>query len=65
LSDLFHRRDEELQHANIIATKALQSAKDIQKHFKDKYKDHGSGLMERMDELKDNAATLASKNETL
>lgn len=65
LSDLLHRRDEELQHAKIIATKALQSAKDIQKRFKDRDKSQQSELMQRMDELSDNVDTLSSKNETL
>lgn len=65
LSDLLHRRDEELQHAKIIATKALESAKDIQKRFKARDKTQQSDLMQRMDELSDNVDTLSSKNETL
>ncbi len=64
LSELLHRRDEELQHAKIIATKALQSAKEIQKRFKDRDKTQQSELMQRMDELSDNVETLSSKNET-
>jgi chromosome segregation protein len=65
LSELLHRRDEELQHAKIIATKALESAKDIQKRFKARDKTQQSDLLQRMDELSDNVDTLSNKNETL
>lgn len=65
LSELLHRRDEELEHAKIIATKALQSAKDIQKRFKDRDKTQQSELVQRMDDLSENVDTLSSKNETL
>lgn len=65
LSELLHRRDEELQHAKIIATKALQSAKDIQKRYKDKDETLQSDMMDKMDALTDNLDTLTSKNETL
>jgi hypothetical protein len=65
LSELLQRRDEELEHAKIIATKALQSAKDIQKRFKDRDKTQQSELMQRLDELSDNVDTLSNKNETL
>jgi chromosome segregation ATPase len=65
LSDLLHKRDEELEHAKIIATKALASAKDIQKRYKDKEKELNSGLFEKMDELHDDIDMLNSKNETL
>ena len=65
LSDLLQRRDEELEHAKIIATKALQSAKDIQRRFKDRDTAQQSELMQRLDELSDNVDTLSSKNEML
>lgn len=65
LSELLQRRDEELQHAKIIATKALQSAKDIQRRYKDKDQDRHSDLMGRMNELSDNVDRLTSKNESL
>ena len=64
LSELLHRRDEELQHAKIIATKALQSAKDIQKRYKEKDNDRHSGMLE-IDELNDRVEMLTSQNETL
>eukprot|EP00934_Nitzschia_sp_Nitz4_P008813 Nitzschia sp. Nitz4//scaffold40_size135432//82134//87650//NITZ4_003253-RA/size135432-processed-gene-0.70-mRNA-1//-1//CDS//3329551246//8803//frame0 len=65
LSELLQRRDEELQHAKIIATKALQSAKDIQKRFKDKDKNMHSGMQGQVDELMDTVDALNGKNETL
>lgn len=65
LSELLQRRDEELQHAKIIATKALQSAKDIQKRYKDKDEDRHSDLMGRMNEVSDNVDRLTAKNESL
>jgi outer membrane murein-binding lipoprotein Lpp len=64
LSELLHRRDEELQHAKTIATKALQSAKDIQKRYKEKDMDRHS-VLESMDELNDKVDVLTSKNDTL
>jgi chromosome segregation ATPase len=63
LSDLLHKRDEELERAKIIATKALASAKDIQKRYKEK--ERNSGLFEKMDELHDDIDMLNSKNDTL
>jgi len=65
MSELLQRRDEELQHAKIIATKALQSAKDIQKRYKDKDEGRHSDLMERMNEVSDNVDRLTTKNESL
>ena len=65
LSELLQRRDEELQHAKIIATKALASAKDIQKRYKDKDEGRHSDLMGRMDEVSDNVDRLTTKNESL
>jgi hypothetical protein len=65
LSDILHKRDEELEHAKTIATKALSSAKDIQKRYKDKEKEVSSGLFEKMDELHDDIDMLNSKNDTL
>ncbi|KAG7336690.1 hypothetical protein IV203_024643 [Nitzschia inconspicua] len=65
LSELLQRRDEELQHAKIIATKALQSAKDIQKRYKDKDQGRHSDLMERMNEVSSNVDRLTSQNESL
>jgi chromosome segregation ATPase len=65
LSDLLHKRDEELEHAKVIATKALASAKDIQKRYKGKEKELNSGLFEKMDALHDDIDKLKSKNDTL
>lgn len=65
LSELLQRRDEELQHAKIIATKALASAKDIQKRYKDKNEGRHSDLMGRMNDVSDNADRLTTKNESL
>jgi len=65
LSELLERRDEELQHAKIIATKALASAKDIQKRYKDKDTNRHSDLMGRMNDVNDNIDQLTRKNESL
>ena len=65
LSDTLQRRDEELEHAKIIATKALQSAKDIQKRYRDKAKDQESVAFDRIDELNDSINELTAKNDTL
>merc|ERR1712176_31684 len=65
LSELLQRRDEELQHAKIIATQALQSAKDIHKRSKRKDDDRHLDLIERMDIVSDTADRLTTKNESL
>jgi chromosome segregation ATPase len=65
LSNLLHEKDEELEHAKIIAAKAVQSAEDMQKRFKNRDRTQQSELMQRMDELSDNVDTLSRKNETL
>jgi len=65
LSELLQRRDEELQHAKIIATKALASAKDMQKRYKDKNEGRHSDLMGRMNDVSDSVERLTTKNEAL
>ena len=53
-----------MQHAKIIATKALQSLKDIQKRYKEKENDCHS-VLESMDEHNEKVDVLTSKNKTL
>eukprot|EP00535_Pseudo-nitzschia_heimii_P003316 CAMPEP_0197180454 /NCGR_PEP_ID=MMETSP1423-20130617/5063_1 /TAXON_ID=476441 /ORGANISM="Pseudo-nitzschia heimii, Strain UNC1101" /LENGTH=1691 /DNA_ID=CAMNT_0042630537 /DNA_START=526 /DNA_END=5601 /DNA_ORIENTATION=+ len=65
LSDLLQRRDEELEHAKIIATKALASAKDIQKRYKEKSVGRHSDLMGRMNDVSNSVDRLTTKNEAL
>mmetsp|Transcript_60071 Transcript_60071/g.147724 ORF Transcript_60071/g.147724 Transcript_60071/m.147724 type:complete len:1831 (+) Transcript_60071:228-5720(+) len=65
LSDALQRREEELAHAKIIATKALQSAKDIQKRYKDKDQGLHSDMLGRMEEVSDNVDRLTVKNDEL
>ena len=64
LTEILERRDEELQHAKIIATKALASAKDIQNRYKQKDQDRQSDMMERIDELNDNIEVLTRENDS-
>jgi len=68
LASILRKRDEELDHAKLIATKALASAQDMKNRFKEKgghYSAKNNELKNKVEHLNEQIEFLSKKNENL
>ena len=65
LASVLRKRDEELEHAKLIATKALASAQEIKARYKEKGSGRHAELNDRVAELHSNLEFLSKKNDNL
>mmetsp|Transcript_30634 Transcript_30634/g.43475 ORF Transcript_30634/g.43475 Transcript_30634/m.43475 type:complete len:484 (+) Transcript_30634:113-1564(+) len=65
LNDMLENREEELEHAKLIATKALASAQEIKTRYKNKGYDMQAGYKSKVEELTASVDYLTSKNDKL
>jgi len=65
LAKVLRKREEELEHAKVIATKALASAQEIKLRFQERSSDRHTDLTLRITELNKMVDFVTEKNETL
>ena len=65
LANILRKRDEELEHAKLIATKALASAQDLRTRYKERGSERNLELNDKVTELNKNLEFVTTKNDEL